>query len=370
MTKSSSIDTTVLLYDTNNTSNIHNIVPLLIVPIFFSVTMGQDELYLKTQLATLLSFDLEEVGDVFEPLLDFDYEEDLLEYMCALLGDESEEVRDFVTNIIRFQKGLSLIRKTPAPIRDVMPPTKVEPSPPVLPLAKKKVSQKSKEEQREQERKRKELKNEERRKMDEKRLQQKRMEEEERQRKLEEQMREQEQALQAFKKKQEEERASLELAKSVAKLHVGTAEKAVKTAKNPEPSKPAPPKKGKAKFVCGCFGTVYKPLTNCLHCGRIICTREGYGYCPHCGNLVEKIIDTAKSGNANMDKAIQHKERLLKFDKENTRRTKVFDDQADYFQNSTSTWLTEDEQFDAQAKEDQRRKELHTIKKHVLNIQF
>ena len=45
--------------------------------------------------------------------------------------------------------------------------------------------------------------------------------------------------------------------------------------------------KGKAKIVCGCFGTKHKALTNCLICGRISCSKEGYDFCASCGWLVE-----------------------------------------------------------------------------------
>jgi hypothetical protein len=47
------------------------------------------------------------------------------------------------------------------------------------------------------------------------------------------------------------------------------------------------PSRGKAKIVCGCFGTKHKALTNCLYCGRISCEAEGYGFCPFCGIMVE-----------------------------------------------------------------------------------
>jgi hypothetical protein len=80
--------------------------------------MPSDENILKRQLATLLSFDLEDVEDVFEPLLDFDSEEDLLEYMSALLGDDSHEVVEFVNNIMRFQRGDSII---PPALDDLIP---------------------------------------------------------------------------------------------------------------------------------------------------------------------------------------------------------------------------------------------------------
>jgi Putative zinc finger motif, C2HC5-type len=57
---------------------------------------------------------------------------------------------------------------------------------------------------------------------------------------------------------------------------------------SPPPPKSHPPK-GTASVVCGCFGSVHKPLTNCLYCGRISCEKEGYDYCPFCGLLVEKV---------------------------------------------------------------------------------
>ena len=52
------------------------------------------------------------------------------------------------------------------------------------------------------------------------------------------------------------------------------------------------PVRGKAKVVCGCFGTKYKALTNCLYCGRIICEAEGYDvcFCPFCGFKVEEAM--------------------------------------------------------------------------------
>lgn len=48
------------------------------------------------------------------------------------------------------------------------------------------------------------------------------------------------------------------------------------------------PAHGTPTVICGCFGTLHRPLTNCLYCGRISCEREGYSYCGFCGYLVEK----------------------------------------------------------------------------------
>lgn len=49
------------------------------------------------------------------------------------------------------------------------------------------------------------------------------------------------------------------------------------------------PVRGTAVRVCGCYGTYHQPLTNCLHCGRISCSEEGYDFCPFCGFLVEAV---------------------------------------------------------------------------------
>jgi hypothetical protein len=84
----------------------------------------------------------------------------------------------------------------------------------------------------------------------------------------------------------------------------GQAPKQSEPIKKPEPTIPSQPikpkeekviksrpSKGKAKIICGCFGSKHKPLTNCLYCGRISCVEEGYGFCGFCGYLVEEVRD-------------------------------------------------------------------------------
>lgn len=135
-------------------------------------------------------------------------------------------------------------------------------------------------------------------------------------------------------------------------------------------AKPSLPKKGKAKTVCGCFGTKYKAIANCLNCGRILCEKEGYGYCPHCGSLVEKVEPTTRTGDREMDLATMHKERLLKFDREFTRRTVIYDDQSDYYSNSTSMWIDETERKVESQKDEERRQTIHERQKQTLDIVF
>eukprot|EP00547_Thalassionema_nitzschioides_P004528 CAMPEP_0194206156 /NCGR_PEP_ID=MMETSP0156-20130528/5257_1 /TAXON_ID=33649 /ORGANISM="Thalassionema nitzschioides, Strain L26-B" /LENGTH=315 /DNA_ID=CAMNT_0038932599 /DNA_START=62 /DNA_END=1009 /DNA_ORIENTATION=- len=135
------------------------------------------------------------------------------------------------------------------------------------------------------------------------------------------------------------------------------------------PPKKSQPTKGKASYVCGCFGTVHKPLTNCLYCGRISCVKEGYDFCPFCGIMLEKV--ESKPPDDEIDKkAWLHKERLLTFDREFARRTVIWDDQEDYYASSSSAWLSTEEQAAANSKEENRNSEMHQHKKQTLDIVF
>jgi len=124
--------------------------------------------------------------------------------------------------------------------------------------------------------------------------------------------------------------------------------------------KPVPPQKGKAKFDCGCFGSFHKALTNCLYCGRIACQREGYGFCPFCGYLVEEVKPTGD--DADDDEAWKHKERLLRYDREFAQRTVILDDQADYFNREMSMWSTEEERAAAARQEQERHDDIQKRK--------
>ncbi|KAL9187042.1 hypothetical protein ACHAXT_010762 [Thalassiosira profunda] len=130
-------------------------------------------------------------------------------------------------------------------------------------------------------------------------------------------------------------------------------------------------KKGKSKQKeCGCFGNKHKPLTNCLHCGRIACEGEGIDdYCHFCGFYIED-FSTKTDGNAKIASALRHKERLLQFDRESVKRTHIHDDQEDYFAVSNSMWATSDEQEDARQLEEERRKKIHERGNQVMSINF
>ncbi|KAI8610658.1 hypothetical protein BC830DRAFT_723526 [Chytriomyces sp. MP71] len=44
------------------------------------------------------------------------------------------------------------------------------------------------------------------------------------------------------------------------------------------------------RLWCECLASKHGLLTNCLNCGKIVCSLEGPGPCPSCGNLVESAI--------------------------------------------------------------------------------
>jgi hypothetical protein len=69
-------------------------------------------------------------------------------------------------------------------------------------------------------------------------------------------------------------------------------------------------------------------------------------------------------------RAIQHKNRLLEFDRTSEARTKVYDDQSDYFGGAgdSSVWLSSDEAAVASAAENARRKALHHIRPLTMTL--
>lgn len=102
-------------------------------------------------------------------------------------------------------------------------------------------------------------------------------------------------------------------------------------------------KESDAMMQCDCFGTVHKALTNCLNCGRIVCEKEGYGPCKFCGCPVTKdaAVSELYANSKDAEKAIELRNRLIKYDKTAAKRTTIYDDQEDYF--TTSPWLSSEE---------------------------
>ncbi|KAK8826822.1 hypothetical protein WA556_004410, partial [Blastocystis sp. ATCC 50177/Nand II] len=87
------------------------------------------------------------------------------------------------------------------------------------------------------------------------------------------------------------------------------------------------------KAKCHCLGTKHPVLFNCTECGNIICKEEELEVCTYCGTFSQhyrRKYRNAKEEEALM-KAIENKNRLLQYDRDNTARSQVYDDQSDYF---------------------------------------
>ncbi|KAM5173016.1 activating signal cointegrator 1 [Mantella aurantiaca] len=135
------------------------------------------------------------------------------------------------------------------------------------------------------------------------------------------------------------------------------------------------------RHPCECLAQRHKLINNCMTCGRIICEQEGSGPCLFCGNLVctkeeqdilmrdsnksQKLrkklmgvsdvsgkLDTSSKDllprqemkmKEGLERALQHRDKLLEYDKTSVRRTHVIDDESDYFSTDSNQWLSKAE---------------------------
>ncbi|XP_013776774.1 activating signal cointegrator 1-like [Limulus polyphemus] len=143
------------------------------------------------------------------------------------------------------------------------------------------------------------------------------------------------------------------------------------------------------RHPCQCEASKHKLVNNCLKCGRIVCEQEGSGPCFTCGSLVcskeeqeiiqrgsrksekllQKLMGESYDGQdkavqkSGYDAAVEQKNRLLEYDKNSEKRTRVIDDESDYFAVESNKWLTKEER----AKMSQKQKELHA-RRHVSRL--
>ncbi|XP_023947876.1 activating signal cointegrator 1 [Bicyclus anynana] len=116
----------------------------------------------------------------------------------------------------------------------------------------------------------------------------------------------------------------------------------------------------KGRHHCDCQALKHDLINNCLQCGRVVCKQEGSGPCLFCGNLVctpneqreinaktkssAKLMETLmeRSRPKGWEAAISQRNRLLEYDRTSERRTRVTDDDSDYF-SANSVWLSSGE---------------------------
>ncbi|XP_023187655.1 activating signal cointegrator 1 isoform X1 [Xiphophorus maculatus] len=147
------------------------------------------------------------------------------------------------------------------------------------------------------------------------------------------------------------------------------------------------------RHACECLAQKHALINNCLSCGRIVCDQEGSGPCLFCGSLVctkeeQEILqrDSNKSQKlrkklmgdagerellphqeatlkAGLEKAVQHKDKLLEFDRNSVRRTQVLDDESDYFAAESNQWLSPNEREKMRKMEEDLRELRHASRK-------
>jgi len=128
-------------------------------------------------------------------------------------------------------------------------------------------------------------------------------------------------------------------------------------------------------------------LTNCLNCGKVVTEEEGWGPCLFCGNPLEigdrfgikrgddrgRIAPAGEPTaeeeryNESFERANATKDRLLSYDRDAKKRTKVVDDATDWYSEAINPWLSEKQREDAtrQATDEERRKKEEKRKIHV-----
>nr|XP_061830899.1 activating signal cointegrator 1-like [Nerophis lumbriciformis] len=147
------------------------------------------------------------------------------------------------------------------------------------------------------------------------------------------------------------------------------------------------------RHSCECLAQKHRLINNCISCGRIVCEQEGSGPCLFCGSLVctkeeQEILlrDSNKSQKlrkklmgdcserdylapqeakvkAGLEKAVQHKEKLLEYDRNSVKRTQVLDDESDYFATESNQWLSTAERDKLRKKEEELRELRHVSRK-------
>jgi len=125
------------------------------------------------------------------------------------------------------------------------------------------------------------------------------------------------------------------------------------------------------RHACSCMATVHALINNCTTCGKVICEQEGEGPCLFCSSLKEQAQEaetknhseaTTKSPSMRpstpaaaaaaaaaaedtdveaLAAALDHKDRLLAYERQHAQRTHIYDDQEDFY--DADTWLSPEE---------------------------
>ncbi|KAL5722781.1 hypothetical protein ACHQM5_006256 [Ranunculus cassubicifolius] len=101
---------------------------------------------------------------------------------------------------------------------------------------------------------------------------------------------------------------------------------------------------------CSCQARRHRLISNCLSCGKIVCEQEGEGPCSYCGALVLKEgstyagLDEVGIPLSDAESAAEaYAKRLVDYDRNSAARTTVIDDQSDYYEIDSNSWLSAEE---------------------------
>jgi len=110
--------------------------------------------------------------------------------------------------------------------------------------------------------------------------------------------------------------------------------------------------------ICFCMGTKHPIVANCMECGRIHCLQEGEDSCIECQKPLYSKNDFLKKciNDENLKKCFDHKEKLLKFQKEFYSKMNIIDDYTDWYEISNNTWIAKEMREIAKEKDEELEK--------------
>ena len=152
---------------------------------------------------------------------------------------------------------------------------------------------------------------------------------------------------------------------------------------------------------CACQAREHQLYTNCTACGKIVCVVEGEGECFYCSSYVTKQHTTAadafvqqmqqksaaaykRTGGgvsevktaaedeaataAGLARAEQQKQKLLGYSAANIARSRVIDQQSDYYEFESNKWLPEDQRQARMAEAKKEEEKLDRRRQHTVSI--
>ncbi len=110
--------------------------------------------------------------------------------------------------------------------------------------------------------------------------------------------------------------------------------------------------------VCFCMGTKHPIVANCMECGRTHCLQEGEFYCIECKSQLFSKNEFLKKcvNDESLKKCYDHKEKLLKFQKEFYSKMNIIDDYTDWYEISNNTWISKEMREIAKEKDEELEK--------------